>query len=108
MPTNVLSFNIQKLNNYRIPLLEMINAGVDVPLKIAFDLGKNAATKKPQSSNFDPQMLPGVGAKLAREMTADGIDSAEKLRALGVDGLKKYKGVGGLKAGLIMEAVSKK
>ena len=59
---------------------------------------------EPEPPRFALQTVPGITAEIARQMEADGVDSAEKIVALGVDGLKKYKGIGPTKAETILAA----
>lgn len=54
---------------------------------------------------FDPQLIPGITAPIAEQMLADGLKSKEDIAALGVKGLKKYRGIGETKAQIIYEAL---
>jgi len=55
---------------------------------------------------FDPQLLPGVTPKIAEQMRADNIQSAQDVLAKGVEGLTVYRGVGQTKAEIIIAAVT--
>lgn len=50
--------------------------------------------------------LPGVTAPIAEQLDADGIETADQVLELGVNGLMKYKGIGAVKAETIIEAVT--
>jgi len=50
--------------------------------------------------------LPGVTAPIAELLAADGIESADQVLALGIDGLMEYKGIGRVKAEGIIEATT--
>jgi len=54
---------------------------------------------------FNPQLLPGVTPKIAEQMEADNIQSAQDVLAKGVEGLMAYRGVGQAKAEIIIAAV---
>ena len=47
---------------------------------------------------FILNLLPGVSDSIAEQLEAGGVDSYEKIVALGVEGLMRYKGVGKSKA----------
>ncbi len=49
--------------------------------------------------------LPGITAPIAEAMAADGLETADQIIALGVDGLQEYKGIGQVKAETILEAL---
>lgn len=49
--------------------------------------------------------LPGISAPIAEQLDADGIQTADQVTALGVEGLMKYKGIGRVKAEAIIEAI---
>ena len=55
---------------------------------------------------LDLQTLPGIGPALAEQMERDGIDSREKVLALGVEGLAQYRGINQVKAEMILNAVA--
>jgi glycosyltransferase involved in cell wall biosynthesis len=55
---------------------------------------------------FDPQLLPGVTPKVAEQMRADNIQSAQDVLAKGIEGLMEYKFVGQAKAEIIIAAVT--
>lgn len=57
--------------------------------------------RKPE---FNLQMIPGVGGALAAQLEHDGITTKEDVLALGIEGLKRYKGVGDFKAQTILKA----
>jgi glycosyltransferase involved in cell wall biosynthesis len=59
----------------------------------------------PEEKSFDLQMLPGIGNKLAEQLENDGIKTAKDVKALGVDGLSAYRGVGKTKAALILRTI---
>jgi hypothetical protein len=54
---------------------------------------------------FNLQMLPGVGATLAKQLEVDGVTTEDEFIALGIDGLIKYKGIGENKARMILSAI---
>ncbi len=56
-------------------------------------------------AGIDLEALPGISPGIAAQLRADGVSTRDELLALGVDGLKGYKGVGDVKAGLILGAV---
>ena len=57
------------------------------------------------SEVFKPDAVPGITSTIAKEMAANGIETKEDIIALGVEGLKEYKGVGDSRAEMILEAV---
>ena len=61
--------------------------------------------KAKEERSFDPQLVPGIGAAVARKMTADGIASEADILELGEEGLQKYGGIGPQKAKVIIEAL---
>ena len=54
---------------------------------------------------LDLQLLPGISDKIALLLTNDGISTKTQVLELGVDGLKKYTGIGEVKAKSIIEAI---
>ena len=56
-------------------------------------------------AEIDLDALPGISPGIAAQLRADGISTRDELLALGVDGLKGYKGVGNVKAEMILGAV---
>jgi hypothetical protein len=49
--------------------------------------------------------LPGVTAPIAEQLDADGIETADQVLELGIEGLTKYTGIGKVKAEAIIEAI---
>ncbi len=49
--------------------------------------------------------LPGVTAPIAEQLDADGIETADQVLELGIDGLQKYTGIGKVKAEAIIEVI---
>jgi glycosyltransferase involved in cell wall biosynthesis len=95
-------------------VIDVMSDGTTVEKRIVDVQGEPVAPPEPididaiidRQPAFDLQMIPGIGSVLANALKADGIDSKEKLLELGVDGLKKYGGVGDVKAKVILEAAS--
>jgi predicted flap endonuclease-1-like 5' DNA nuclease len=54
---------------------------------------------------FNLQMLPGVGATLAKQLEADGITTEEEFIKLGVEGLSKYRTISESKAEVILRVI---
>jgi predicted flap endonuclease-1-like 5' DNA nuclease len=54
---------------------------------------------------FNLQMLPGVGATLAKQLEADGITTEDDFVALGVEGLSKYRTINENKAQIILRVI---
>ena len=54
---------------------------------------------------LDLEALPGISPQIAKQLRADGVSTRDELLALGVKGLTGYKGVGPVKAELIIGAV---
>jgi hypothetical protein len=59
----------------------------------------------PEEKNFDLQMLPGIGVKLAKLLEADGVKTADDVRALSVNGLSAYPRIDETKAALILKTI---
>lgn len=56
---------------------------------------------------FDLQKLPGVGGELAAQLREAGVATREDIVAIGVEGLKQFKGVGDHKAKIILGAIER-
>jgi len=56
---------------------------------------------------IDLQTVPGVTANIAAQLEADGVASLAGLIALGAEGLLQYKGVGAVKAELIVSSAQR-
>jgi len=61
----------------------------------------------PERKAFRLEDLPGITTSVARMLRADGVDSREKLLALGEQGLQRYKGIGPARAKVIISSVEK-
>jgi glycosyltransferase involved in cell wall biosynthesis len=62
-------------------------------------------TVEDAEKSFDLQMLPGIGAKLAQQLEADGIKTAKDVKALSVDGLSAYPRIDKTKAAIILKTI---
>jgi len=60
-----------------------------------------------QASEIDLQALPGIGATTAERLREMGINTAQELLALGVEGLSEVKGITSTKAQIILDVLSK-
>jgi len=65
-----------------------------------------AADTPPPVPVFNLQALPGVTPEIAEQLLDAGVTSKEDIFALGVDGLKQFRGVGDVKAGRIIGALT--
>ena len=60
-----------------------------------------------QTAKFSLQTVPGVSAKFAKLLKADGIKTLEDVLELGVEGLEAYEGIGSVKSRVIMNAIGR-
>jgi len=58
-----------------------------------------------ETAKINLQTLPGVSAKFAKILNADGIETAEDILELGLGGLSAYQGCGEYKAKIILQGV---
>jgi predicted flap endonuclease-1-like 5' DNA nuclease len=86
-----------------VPSIKMAQGIVDGILSPSVSPLRQSMGEK--TAVFDLQTLPGIGAKIAEQLKADGIDSKEKVLALGVDGLQRYQGISESRAQVIIEAL---
>jgi len=59
------------------------------------------------SNEIDLQALPGIGATTAERLKEMGVNSAQELLALGVEGLSEVKGITSTKAQIILDVLGK-
>jgi glycosyltransferase involved in cell wall biosynthesis len=59
-----------------------------------------------QLDELDLQLLPGISNVNARQLEADGITTKSQVLELGVPGLKKYPGIGEIRAKAIIDAIN--
>lgn len=59
-----------------------------------------------QAPVFDVAALPGVTPAVASQLIEAGVDNVDKFLELGIEGLKKFRGVGEFKAAQIIDAVN--
>ena len=60
-----------------------------------------------QTAKFSLQTIPGVSAKFAKLLKADGIKTLEDILELGAEGLQAYDGIGAVKSKVIMAAIAR-
>jgi hypothetical protein len=59
-----------------------------------------------QLDELDLQLLPGISNENARQLEANGITTKSQVLELGVPGLKKYPGIGEIRAKAIIDAIN--
>lgn len=64
-----------------------------------------AVVLKTNMLDMGVDMVPGIGPMLGSELKENGVKTARDIQALGVDGLKAYKGIGEVKAARILETI---
>jgi len=68
-------------------------------------IARNILRQAQRERDFDLQTLPGIGSATAELLKADGIRTKEDVLGIGIEGLAAYKGIGGIKAEMIIEAI---
>ncbi len=71
----------------------------------AFDQVVEDISRPAPKPILDVQLIPGITAEIAEQFEAAGITTVEQVLVLGVNGLQKFKGIGAVKAPVIIEAI---
>lgn len=88
-------------------VVAMDNPSLPPEITIApIDVEKTISGRKDQPPVFELQKIPGVNVNIAEGLVAAGCKTREDVAALGADGLMAIKGIGEVRAGMILGAAS--